>query len=691
MRITRRQFVSWGLAAGAVLGVEGVGNAFYGHVMRTSSRMDEPIPSACRACSAGCGIVGYLRDKTRLTAILGNPEHPVSQGKVCALAVAAMNLQLHPERLWQAQRRDGSTLEIPAALEEAGKHIAQLVSGGAQVVIDTWDEQQAHADFLASLGGGGRLIGREALADAASEYGMSEVWGTPVRPDLDRADLLLVFQDQPLDNGPRFIQDARRIIDAQIERGMKLVVLDPRLTTTGSKADVWLPIRPGTARVAALALARFALENMSLSEPVIMRGQYVPRYFLAETIGAYRLDYAAKVCGVDPAHLEEAGQLLAKASRPATMAGPAVFEGEDAAAAYAAIALIDLLHRTDQVPVMSRPRNVPPESAINGADAENLYRRIEAGDERGLVLITHRANPVYERGSAIERALADGRVAYHVSISPLPNETTREADLVIPETVPLESRGRVWLTAHVPTPTYVEQRPVAPPPKGVLSAETVFAALAKHQAVPDAATPAHDMQIVRDLTGAGSFFKIADGIYAADSGYDPRLSYGVPLQFFRDMQPLTMHEPETLRPVLLLHGGPVVNRTSAQAKWLAEIQHDARLLINADDARRLRVRTGDVMLARPDGEPVQPVRVAVFVSDGLRPGCVAMLEGQGHDGSGRLAAAERFKTAHDPDMKLMWWEHEGAGVNLAPLEKRVPDDAAGVVRRPITRLRLERI
>ncbi len=692
MRISRRQFVSWGLAGAAVLGTEGIGGAFYGHVMRTSSRMDEPIPSVCRACPAGCGIVGYLRNKTRLTAIMGNPEHPTSRGRICALGMAAMNLQLHPERLWQARGKDGATLETPQALAEAGGRIARLVAGGARVVIDTWDEQQAHADFMAALGAPATLIGREALEYAAREKGMEKVWGTEVRPDLDRADLLLIFEDQPLDSGSRFMPEAQRIIDAKVDRGMKLVVFDPRLSTTGSKADVWLPIRPGTARPAALALLRHALEHVNLSQPVSMRGQYVPLVILAETIGAYTFEYAAQVCGVDVALFAEAGRLLVESYRPATMAGLPVFEREDAAAAYAAIALIDLVLGPLQIPVMPRPRQVPTDQAASPVAAETIYREIEAGQGKDIVLISHRANPVFERGDALRKALTSGGVAYHLALGPLPNETTDVADLVLPETTPLEVHGRVWLTSFVPTPTYVEQRPVAPPPKGVLRTQDVFGALAKHQANGDTAAPVYDLQMVRDLTGANTFFSVGTGIFACDAGYDPKLRYDVSLRFFRELPPFELHEPEVLRPVLLLHDGPVTNRTSAQAKWLAEIQHDARLFLHPDDARRLRVHPGDLVRCEAvDGAPGAAVEVRVFVSDGIRPGCVSLPVEQGHLVAGRLAMAKRFSTAHDPDMKMIWWEDEGPGVNLEPLLRREIDEETDVVKRPLTRLRIRKV
>ncbi|NLH50181.1 MAG: molybdopterin-dependent oxidoreductase [Myxococcales bacterium] len=695
MRITRRQFVSWGLAAGAAIGVEGVGHAFFGHVMRTATRRDEPVPSVCRACPAGCGIVGYLRDKTQLTAILGNPEHPASRGKVCALALAAINLHYHPERLWQARRRNGQTLETTAALDEAQRQLAGLLAEGATVVIDTWDEQAAHADFLAPLGVRGKLIGREALAGANRQAVMREIWGAEVRPDIEAADLLLVFDDRPLDEGPRFIQDARRIVEGQVDRGLKVVVFDPHLANTGGKADLWVPIRPGTARVAALALVRHTLEHWKLDATIRMGGQYLPLYFLAEALDAYDFEYAAHRCGVDPELLRQAADLLLESHRPATMAGDGVFDGADAKAAYASIALIDLLFGERQIPVIPRPRWVPEAQALTAVEAEEFYRELEFGEKRRkIILITHRANPVYERGGRLESALVDGAAAYHLAISPLPNETAGVADLVIPEALPLECEGRVWLTAYVPTPTYALQQPIAPPPKGVLPAKAVFAALTGAEPPANAAAE-NDLRWVRDRLGVQAFFEIAQGIFAGDVNFKPELVYTPSLAYFKQLAPLETTPAHGGRLELLLHGGPTTNRTSAQAKWLAEIDHAAKLFVNPDDARRLRVRTGDAVRllaeeSRP--APARPVevKVEVFVSGGIRPGCAALNIGQGHPASGLLALASRFSARLDPDMKLIWWEDQRNGVNLSPLTTADPAPEGDRLLRPLVRLRVRR-
>ena len=76
--------------------------------------------------------------------------------------------------------------------------------------------------------------------------------------------------------------------------------------------------------------------------------------------------------------------------------------------------------------------------------------------------------------------------------------------------------------------------------------------------------------------------------------------------------------------------------------------------------------------------------VKVFISHGVRPGCAAIAQEQGHDAGGRVAAAQPFKSPDDTDMRLLWWREEGNGENLMPL-LQAADDVTGalIVRQPL--------
>jgi len=671
MRISRRQFVSWGLAAGAAVGANAFGQRYLGHVMRTSSRMHKPIPSVCRACPAGCGIVGYRDDYERLVAILGDPEHPVSRGKVCALAPASLNLHTHPERLLKARLRSGETMETAEAVAYAGEKIGGLLKDGARLVVDSWDPP-AMASFVeypnSTLIDRYGQTRRRLLAEASP-------WGCEIRPAIERSDLLLVFEAQPLDGGPQFVPEARRIVEGIADRGMKMIVFDPVLTATGSKADLWAPLRPHTSRFAALAMLREALlrQGWDFAVPTWQEGE---TWLRRDVLPKYELEFAAQVCGVEASLLAQAAEMLAAAHRPTTICGPALVEEGQSPIQADAISLIDYtLGESSVVRLAERPVRF---AARQSVAAEGFYRElaVDAGQNSPIVLITHRANPVYERGAEFGELLRQGPVAFHLSVSPLPNETTATADLVIPEALPLECADRVWLNDDEGRVFAARQQPLAVPPPDVRPGRDLFAALAGEIARyvefpsggirPTAETPA---------TG-DERFQYVD----VKRKNDP---YTLPLAALREMAEAKPPAAAGAEFELVLRTDAVTHPASAQAKWLAEISHTGRLFMHPDDARRLRLYDGDRV--RLTAGPRQLAPVEVFLSNGVRPGCLSLLIGHGRRDAGKLAAAERFKSEIDPDMKLIWWSDEGGGVNPLPLRETIIDPGAGDRQFPLNK------
>ena len=68
------------------------------------------------------------------------------------------------------------------------------------------------------------------------------------------------------------------VIEAKIENGAKLVVIDPRFTRTASVADVYAPIRPGTDIAFLSGVIRYLLEKDQIQH------EYVRAYTNASLI-----------------------------------------------------------------------------------------------------------------------------------------------------------------------------------------------------------------------------------------------------------------------------------------------------------------------------------------------------------------------------------------------------------------------
>ena len=83
--------------------------------------------------------------------------------------------------------------------------------------------------------------------------------------DIDHCRYLIVWGTEPLtaQKGPTWL--APRIGKAR-EHGMKMVVIDPRMSKTAEKADLWVPVKPGHDAALAFALVRWVIDNERYDE-----------------------------------------------------------------------------------------------------------------------------------------------------------------------------------------------------------------------------------------------------------------------------------------------------------------------------------------------------------------------------------------------------------------------------------------
>jgi len=100
-------------------------------------------------------------------------------------------------------------------------------------------------------------------------------------------------------------------------QGAKLIVIDPRLTYTSSRADIWLQLRPGTD--AALALGML---NVIIDEGLYDK-EFVEKYThgwdkFVERVNQYPVEKVAEVTWVPADKIREAARLFAK-TKPATI------------------------------------------------------------------------------------------------------------------------------------------------------------------------------------------------------------------------------------------------------------------------------------------------------------------------------------------------------------------------------------
>ena len=67
---------------------------------------DSVVKSHCRMCHGGCGVLVHMRDE-KVVKIEGDPDSPVSRGRICSKGLASIDLLNHPNRILHPMLRKG--------------------------------------------------------------------------------------------------------------------------------------------------------------------------------------------------------------------------------------------------------------------------------------------------------------------------------------------------------------------------------------------------------------------------------------------------------------------------------------------------------------------------------------------------------------------------------------------------------
>ncbi|HSD61694.1 MAG TPA: molybdopterin-dependent oxidoreductase, partial [Burkholderiales bacterium] len=121
------------------------------------------------------------------------------------------------------------------------------------------------------------VVHRTTTCEAARHVADDLTWGYHgIQPDLKHTNLLLNFGANYHEG-----EQSSRWLDwatAQArERGMKAVVIEPRLSNCAAKADQWVPVRPGKDAVLILAMAKLLIDAGRIDVPFLLTYTNAPQ------------------------------------------------------------------------------------------------------------------------------------------------------------------------------------------------------------------------------------------------------------------------------------------------------------------------------------------------------------------------------------------------------------------------------
>ncbi|MEZ4241565.1 MAG: molybdopterin-dependent oxidoreductase [Myxococcota bacterium] len=228
------------------------------------------VPTICFNCEAACGLLAYVDKETyEIRRFEGNPAHPGSRGRNCAKGPATHNQVYDPERILYPLKRVGARGEgrwKRVSWDEALDDIAAKMRAsrekrrdGIMYHVGRPGEDHYTNRCIQAWGVDGHNSHTNVCSAAArTGYALWAGFDRP-SPDYENAACILLISSH-LETGHYFNPHAQRIMDG-MRKGAKLLVMDPRLSNTASKADVWMPTWPGSEPWVLLAIARDLLEQ----------------------------------------------------------------------------------------------------------------------------------------------------------------------------------------------------------------------------------------------------------------------------------------------------------------------------------------------------------------------------------------------------------------------------------------------
>jgi len=246
------------------------------------------IPSCCHMCGGTTGIMCQVVEG-RVVRIKPNDHNPVGftnisddffenaqrEGAViCPKGNAGIMALYDPDRVKQPLRRTNPRKAIgidpqwkAISWEEAYAEITArfkaLRDNGEAYKLLWFSEDHCFThiqDDFCKLFGTPNYSMHSSNCDAGRKASFKILMGDE-RPLIDalHSKYMLIFGWNPL-SATKWAH-LPRIITRGIERGARLVIVDPNLSYTASKAHEWVPIRPGTDGALALAMAHVILQE----------------------------------------------------------------------------------------------------------------------------------------------------------------------------------------------------------------------------------------------------------------------------------------------------------------------------------------------------------------------------------------------------------------------------------------------
>lgn len=517
------------------------------------------VATTCGQCPAGCGIKVRVYEG-HAVKIEGNPDHPVNGGGLGPKGQSGLQMLYHPDRIRGPLRRDGprgsgrwTPITWNAAIGLLAAGLRELRDNGEPqglVVIDGEPRglvPRLWSRFLVAYGSPNHIT-HASTGDGASALARTYMQGATELPGYDwrNTEYLLGFGVSLFESWCQTIHMSRAssvMHRGRAGRRAKFVHVSPDFSVTAAKADEWIPIEPGTYGALALGLAHVFVRD-NLYDAAFVRDHtfgfeawrdkdgHTHRGFRDLVSANYPPQKVERITGIPAKTIERLAREMS-AHRPAVALGDAAASNatNGLGTAMAIHALNGLVGSIERPGGVLTHRAVPP--SWNAVDADAVAQRglaAERIDGQGTkacplgsgaiqhvpdavlsgrpypvkALMLYRSNPVFSKPEGAKWRAAMAKIPLVVSCSPLPDESTLWADLILPDHTYLERWEVVEPAPSSGRPIVGFRQPVVRPHHDTLATGDVVIRLARALGAPvgDAFAWKDYREAVTDQVGA---------------------------------------------------------------------------------------------------------------------------------------------------------------------------------------------
>lgn len=277
-------------------------------------------------CPDACGLLVEAADGKAIR-VLGDHEHPHTQGTLCSKMNHYEKTVHSPERITQPLLRTGpkGTGEFaPISWDEA---IDYIKIRWQKLIGEYGTESILPYSYAGTMGVVQRNIGeaffhklgasrlQRTICSSAKGYGWSTVMGSTmaIHPnEAAESDLIILWGTNLLATNVHLMHQIRKAK----EGGAVVWLIETYESTAAKIADKVILLRPGSDGALALGLMKALVEQKLIDEEFIAKHVQGFDLFAEKTLSAYSLEMASQTTGVDADTIKEMAALYGKARAP---------------------------------------------------------------------------------------------------------------------------------------------------------------------------------------------------------------------------------------------------------------------------------------------------------------------------------------------------------------------------------------